>query len=189
MLFGFAQSGNRSHFLRDISRTLYRVSFMNRKLVSMGRWGGLMIALISGLMMTGCQDWNAGKGGSGKKGASTGDDLFLKSNYAPLNEWLDETFEVEYRKMTLGLVFKKQPISGIQYEFRHISRESPLFSLQPSTISRREILRQIALFYHLRMTVAAINGKPAYVLVEGRAATSEFNPNDTGARSVPVLEL
>lgn len=165
---------------------------MNRKLVRKGWWGGLMIALIGGLMVTGCQDWNAGKGGKGgrgKKGLTGKSDSFLKSNHAQLNKWLDETFEVEYRKMTLDLVFKKPPIKGIQYEFRHIARESPLFSLKPSDISRREILRQIALFYHLRMSVAAINGKPAYVLVEGHAATSEFNPNDTGARSVPVLEL
>lgn len=141
------------------------------------------------LLMAGCQNGGAGKGaggGKGKKGASVS---FLKSDYAPLNAWLDESFEVEYRKMTLDIVFEQQPIAGVRYEFRHISRESPLFSLKPSTISRREILRQIALFYHLRMSVAQINGKPAYVLVEGRATTSEFNPNDTGTRSVPVLEL
>ncbi len=141
------------------------------------------------LLMTGCQNGSAGKGAGGGKGNKGASASFLKSDHAPLNAWLDESFEVEYRKMTLDIVFEQQPIAGIRYEFRHISRESPLFSLKPSNISRREILRQIALFYHLRMSVAQINGKPAYVLVEGRAKTSEFNPNDTGTRSVPVLEL
>jgi len=146
---------------------------------------GLWSVLIGVLMMTGCENRGA-ISATGKKGVSAS---FLKSNHGPLNAWLDESFEVEYRKMTLDIVFEQQPIVGVRYEFRHIVRESPLFSLELATISRREILRKIALFYHLRMSVAEVDGKPAYVLVEGRARTSEFNPNDTGSRSVPVLEL
>lgn len=150
-------------------------------MVRMGWWS----ALLCVVMLAGCQNRGV-SGGKGKKGASAS---FLKSNHASLNAWLDESFEVEYRKMTLDIVFEQQPIEGIRYEFRHIARESPLFSLELSTITRREILRKIALFYHLRLSVAQVNGKPAYVLVEGSARTSEFNPNDTGSRSVPVLEL
>ncbi len=157
---------------------------MNRKML----WMGCGMALLGALLLTGCQNGGAGKGGR-KGGKSNHGASFLKSSHGPLNAWLDETFEVEYRKMTLDLVFEQQPISDIRYEFRHIARESPLFSLNSPDISRRDILRKIAVFYHLRMSVAQINGKPAYVLVEGSAKTSQFDPNDTGNRSVPVLEL
>ena len=145
--------------------------------------------LVGTLAMTGCQTWRAGRGAGGEKGQGKRAASFLKSDYAPLNVWLDEQFEMEYRKMTLDIVFEQQPISDIRYEFRHVAKESPLFSLKSSNISRREILRQIALFYNLKMSVAEINGRPAYVLVVGTAPTSEFDPNETGSRSVPVLEL
>ncbi|MCF6311943.1 MAG: hypothetical protein L3J39_05790 [Verrucomicrobiales bacterium] len=150
----------------------------------MGLWGALLCVVL----MTGCITGRLGKGGGKKSGGSVRAS-FLKSDHAPLNTWLDESFEVEYRKMTLDLIFEQQPIADIRYEFRHVEKESPLFSLKAADISRRDILRKIALFYHLRMSVAQINGKPAYVLVEGRARNSAFNPNDTGIRSVPVLEL
>ena len=160
---------------------------MNRNLVSKNPWGArvwlLVLAFITSLMMTGCRTGGQGGGKIGLGGS------FLKTDYAPLNKWLDESFEVEYRKMTLDILFEQQPISGIRYEFRHIPRESPLFSLKEADISRREILRKIAVFFSLKMSVAEINGKPAYVLVVGSATSSEFDPNDTGARSVPVLEL
>ncbi|NOX99247.1 MAG: hypothetical protein GXP30_05900 [Verrucomicrobia bacterium] len=143
-------------------------------------------ALVGVMLLAGCQGMKSGRGG---KGGSSGGSVFLKSSHVPLNAWLDEAFEVEYRKMTLDILFEQQPIVGIRYEFRHIPKESALFSLKSDDISRRDILKRIAKFYHLKMTVAEINGKPAYVLVVGTAATSEFDPNDTGARSVPVLEL
>lgn len=147
----------------------------------MGLWGALLCVVL----MTGCITGKRGgrKGGSGVRAS------FLKSDYAPLNAWLDESFEVEYRKMTLDLVFEQQPIADVRYEFRHVAKESPLFSLNSADISRRDILRKIALFYHLRISVAQINGKPAYVLVEGDARDSAFNPNETGTRSVPAMEL
>ena len=143
-------------------------------------------ALIGLVLITGCQGLKSKRGG---KGGASGNSAFLNSNHSPLNAWLDESFEVEYRKMTLDILFEQQPITGIRYEFRHIPKESALFSLKSEDISRRDILKRIAKFYHLKMNVAEINGKPAYVLVVGTAATSEFDPNETGARSVPVLEL
>jgi len=154
---------------------------MNRKIISLSLWGAVMGVLL----MTGCQGWKSGQGAGGKKGSSA----FLNTNHVPLKAWLDESFEVEYRKMTLDILFEQQPISGIRYEFRHIPRESALFSLKSSDISRREILKKVAGFYQLKMSVAEINGKPAHVMVVGKAATSAFDPNETGARSVPVIEL
>lgn len=153
---------------------------MNRKITSMSLWAALMAVLL----MTGCQGWKSGRGAGGK-----GDSAFLSTDYVPLKAWLDESFEVEYRKMTLDILFVQQPISGIRYEFRKIPKESALFSLKSGDISRRDILKKIARFYQLKMSVAEINGKPAYVLVVGNAADSAFDPNQTGARSVPVIEL
>lgn len=136
------------------------------------------------LLMAGCRTGDGGKKGQGKTNAS-----FLKTESVKLNAWLDEKFEVEYRELTLDSIFEQPPIADIHYEFRNVSKQSPLFSLALSNISRREILRRIAGFYHLEMSVAEINGKPAYVLVVGTAASSEFDPNQTGGRSVPVREL
>ena len=83
---------------------------MNRNLVSKNPWGArvwlLVVALIIPLMMTGCRTGGRGGGKIGLGGS------FLKTDYAPLNKWLDESFEVEYRKMTLDILFEQQPISG-----------------------------------------------------------------------------
>jgi len=136
--------------------------------------------------MVGCR---TGGGGGGKHGQGKADASFLRTESVKLNAWLDEKFEVEYRELTLDSIFEQPPIADIHYEFRHVSKQSPLFSLVPSNISRREILKRIADFYHLKMSVAEINGKPAYVLVVGTAASSEFDPNETGGGSVPVREL
>jgi hypothetical protein len=152
------------------------------------KMGNIMFlsVLVGCVLMVGCR---TGGGTGGKKGQGKADASFLITESATLNAWLDEKFEVEYRELTLDSIFEQPPIADIHYEFRHVAKQSPLFSLAPSNISRREILRRIAAFYHLKMSVAEINGKPAYVLVVGTAASSEFDPNEAGGRSVPVREL
>ncbi len=155
---------------------------MKRKIGSMLFWS----VLVASVLMVGCR---TGGGTSGKKGQGKVDIPFLNNESPQLNAWLDEKFEVEYRKLTLDSIFEQPPIADIHYEFRNVARQSPLFSLAPSNISRREILKRIADFYQLKMSVAAVNGKPAYVLVVGSAPRSEFNPNEEGGRSVPVREL
>jgi hypothetical protein len=93
---------------------------------------------------------------------------FLATTFAPLQRWLDEPFEVEYRNMTPELIFEQPPIADIRYETSELPQDAPLFDLKSSSMSRREILYKISEFWNLEMSLAGETGKPSYVLVSGR---------------------
>ncbi len=93
---------------------------------------------------------------------------FLMTDYAPLQRWLDERFEVEYRNMTPELVFDQPPIADIRYETHRLPQDAPLFDLKSPAMSRREILHKISEFWNLEMSIQAEGGTPSYVLVTGR---------------------
>jgi hypothetical protein len=107
---------------------------------------------------------------------------FLQTEYAPLQRWLDERFEVEYRNQTPELVFDQSPISDIRYATTDLPKGAPLFHLKSSDLSRREILHRIAAFWDLHMTVEAENGTPSYVRVVGPGGATD--PAATGPELV-----
>ena len=94
---------------------------------------------------------------------------FLATSYGPLASWFDERFEVEYRNMTPALIFEQDPISDIRYDVSAMPANPPLFELQNSNISRREILYRVAQFWNLTMTIEEVDGKPSIVSVRGPA--------------------
>jgi len=140
----------------------------------------LAAGLILGL--SGCQ--NSMKGYKRPKVVDSSNAVpreFLRSSFAPLEQWLSERYDVTYRNMKLGgtareNIFSQEPITDIHYQFQDIGRSGLLFHLKENNISRREILYKIARHYNLRMTVEDVNGKPAYVRVVGTSKGSRYNP-------------
>jgi hypothetical protein len=100
--------------------------------------------------------------------ASTVPAGFLATDYAPLNRWLDERFEVKYRNQTPEMIFDQSPISDIRYETSQLPQGVPLFHLDSADLSRREILHRVAEFWDLDMSIEAENGTPSFVRVTGR---------------------
>lgn len=93
---------------------------------------------------------------------------FLTTGYQPLETWMDERFRVRYENMPLNLVFEQKPISDIRYQLQGLPGNAPLFYLVSSSISRRELLKEISKFYGLDMRVEMVNGQPGFVIVTGR---------------------
>jgi len=101
---------------------------------------------------------------------------FLVTNYAPLEQWMDERFKVRYENMPLNMVFEQQPIADIRYKLENLPPSTPVFNLVSSSISRREILKEISDFFTVDMTVEMINGQPSHVVVRGRQAGGYIPP-------------
>jgi len=108
---------------------------------------------------------------------------FLRTNYEPLEQWMDERFRVRYENMPLEMVFEQKPIADIRYQLRNVPSDAPLFYLVSSSISRRELLKEIAQFYNLNMRVEMVNGEPGYVVVSGRGTASAAVPEPPMAAS------
>jgi hypothetical protein len=92
---------------------------------------------------------------------------FLKTDYAPLNKWLDERFEVDYKHMTPQLIFDQLPLNDIFYETSGLPTGPPL-NFASSSVSRRELLKKISQHWKLKMSfVTDASGTPTAVKVEG----------------------
>jgi hypothetical protein len=93
---------------------------------------------------------------------------FLKTDYAPLNKWLDERFEVDYKHMTPQLIFDQVPLNDIFYETSNLPSGAPSFNFSSSDVSRRELLKAISQHWRLKMSFSEdASGKPTAVKVEG----------------------
>jgi hypothetical protein len=93
---------------------------------------------------------------------------FLKTDYEPLNKWLDERFEVDYKHMTPQLIFDQVPLNDIFYETSDLPSGAPAFNFSSSDVSRRELLKKISQHWKLKMSFAEdASGKPTAVRVEG----------------------
>ena len=93
---------------------------------------------------------------------------FLKNDYAPLNAWLDERFEVDYKHMTPALIFDQVPLNDIFYETSNLPENAPPFNFSSSDVSRRELLKKVAQHWKLKMSlVSDAEGQPSAVRVEG----------------------
>ena len=95
--------------------------------------------------------------------AATVSEEFLASENSALNRWLDETFDLEYKFMTLGVIFEQDPINDIRYELKDLPTTDDMFELKQAGISRRELLFKVAEFFQLDM---AVTGNA--VLVSGK---------------------
>jgi len=110
-------------------------------------------------------------GESGPNGTSGPGDAagFLKTDYEPLQKWLDERFEVKYVAMTPESVFDQQPLKDIFYETVNLPVDAPALNFESPDISRRELLKKISGHWNLKMSlVNSEDGKPTAVRVEGR---------------------
>lgn len=93
---------------------------------------------------------------------------FLKTDFEPLNKWLDERFEVDYKHMTPTLIFDQVPLNSIFYETSNLPTSAPAFNFSSSDVSRRELLKKIASHWRLKMSLSSdASGTPTAVKVEG----------------------
>lgn len=93
---------------------------------------------------------------------------FLKTDYEPLNKWLDERFEVDYKHMTPQLIFDQIPLNDIFYETSNLPSGAPAFNFSSTDVSRRELLKKISQHWRLKMSFSEdASGTPTAVRVEG----------------------
>lgn len=131
-------------------------------------------ALVSvGCESTGSDESSTASGDVLPPGAAAGSGAigFLVTNYPPLEQWMDERFKIRYENMPLSMVFDQQPISEIRYKLENLPPNAPVLNLVSSSISRREILKEISDFFQVDMTVEMVSGQPSQVIVRGRQAS------------------
>lgn len=93
---------------------------------------------------------------------------FLTTDYAPLNKWLDEAFEVDYKHMTPQLIFDQVPLNDIFYETSNLPAGAPSFNFSSSKVTRRQLLKKISQHWNMKMSFTKdASGKPTAVKVEG----------------------
>lgn len=93
---------------------------------------------------------------------------FLETSYEPLENWMNERFEVKYRAMTPQLIFDQVPLNDIHYQTSSMPETAPSFNFESSNISRRELLKKIADHWSLKMDyVNGSDGNPSAVSVSG----------------------
>ncbi|NNE92624.1 MAG: hypothetical protein HKN23_13335 [Verrucomicrobiales bacterium] len=119
--------------------------------------------LTAGLVLSSC-DSNSSSENSGSKTGGT----FLATDYEPLDNWLEERFEVKYKNMTPQLIFNQVPINDIHYDTSDLPEGAPTFNFESDNISRREVLQKISDFWGLRMSIQnGPDGNPSSVVVKG----------------------
>jgi len=101
---------------------------------------------------------------------------FLATSHPDLEAWLEERFKIRYENMPIDQVFEQDPISKIRYQKVNMPADAPLFMLVSPSISRREILEEIAMYYGLDMKVEMSDGQPSHVLVNGLPPGREVPP-------------
>jgi len=111
---------------------------------------------------------------------------FLATGYEPLERWMDERFKVRYENMPLNMVFDQQPIADIRYQLENLPPSGPAFHLVSSSISRREILKEVADFFSLDMAVEMVNGQPSHVQVRSRGSAAVPAPATYPAQTAPA---
>jgi hypothetical protein len=150
------------------------------------------VAALAVAFGTGCQSQPGP--GSSQDAAATGDlsthqriDAagFLATGYEPLERWMDERFKVRYENMPLNMVFDQQPIADIRYQLEGLPPSGPAFHLISSSISRREILKEVADFFSLDMAVEMSNGQPSHVVVRPRGSAATLPPATYPAQVPP----
>ncbi len=93
---------------------------------------------------------------------------FLVTKDPRLGGWLDGRFEVKYLSMTPQLIFDQVPLNEIKYETTNLPVDALPFNFQSKSISRRELLKKIANFWHLDMSlIIGADGVPRAVKVSG----------------------
>ena len=93
---------------------------------------------------------------------------FLRSEYEPLEVWMDERFEVKMREMTPEIIVNTFPLSDIHFDTDDLKgrpyREK--FEIENENISRRELLKEIADFWDLDMKLRyEADGIPSELVV------------------------
>lgn len=102
-------------------------------------------------------------------GPGFADEDFLGTDYEPLSKWLEERFEMDYRAMTPDLIFDQVPLNDIFYEVGEMTGTDEPFEFRSSDISRRDLLREIAKHWDLKLElVLGEDGNPTAVSVERR---------------------
>ncbi|MBP82454.1 MAG: hypothetical protein CMO61_01240 [Verrucomicrobiales bacterium] len=93
---------------------------------------------------------------------------FLETDFEPLNMWLDEIFEVNYKHMTAELIFDQVPLNDIFYQTDSLSSITTPFNFSSPGITRRQLLKKISDHWKLRISlISDSTGNPTAVLVRG----------------------
>jgi hypothetical protein len=93
---------------------------------------------------------------------------FLETDFEPLNKWLDEVFEVNYKHMTAELIFDQVPLNDIFYQTNSLPTTVTPFNFSSSEISRRQLLKKISDHWRLKMSlIRDSTGNPTAILVTG----------------------
>jgi len=93
---------------------------------------------------------------------------FLRSEYEPLETWMDERFEIKFRNMKPELIFDQVPLNDVHYELSDLPESGKSFELESVNISRRELLKKIADHWNLEMSYTfGEDGNPNAVKVVG----------------------
>ncbi len=130
--------------------------------------------LAFALAAIGCQSTNQAGNAVVDSGAPAGTTTppntsgFLQTAYEPLDNWMEERFEVKYRAMTPELIFDQVPLNDIHYQTEGLPASAPTFSYESANISRRELLKVIADHWNLKMSyINGEDGNPSAVKVSG----------------------
>ncbi len=135
--------------------------------------GWIFIGVITLCLGIGACTPGGKKSGQGTGGATLGDGSldttgFLATDFDPLNKWLDERFEVDYKHMTPELIFDQVPLNDIFYQTSGMPQNAPPFNFSSKDISRRELLLRVAQHWKLKMSLAEdSSGTPTSVVVKG----------------------
>lgn len=93
---------------------------------------------------------------------------FLQTDYEALSDWLDERFDVKFRGMTPQIIFDQIPLNDIHYITVNLPDGANPFVFEGTDIPRRELLREIASHWNLKLEFKiADDGNPAALIVSG----------------------
>ncbi len=97
---------------------------------------------------------------------------FLATDYNPLNEWLDQRFEVKYLNLTPEIIFDQAPLNDVHYETTSLPELVSVssFSMNSANISRRELLEEISKHWNLQMSFSydGTSSAPNAIAVTGK---------------------
>jgi len=93
---------------------------------------------------------------------------FLETDYAVLDEWMNERYKIEYRAQTPEGIFDEVPLSDIHYNTSNMPTNAPKFYFESESVSRRELLQAVAEHWNLKMEYEiGEEGNPSAVNVSG----------------------
>ena len=116
--------------------------------------------------MISCQTTNVGQERDTKE--------FLVTDNLALKSWLNKRFSIAYESATPQLIFEQEPFKEVKIRYSNLPADAPPFSFTSGGLSRRELLKEIANFWNLEMTIHTNSeGQPTFISATGKAEPGE----------------